>query len=230
MSTLVLIRHASTAETGRSLSGRLPGIPLSEKGREEARALAERLSGVAFTRIASSPIQRCLETLEPILRTRTTGVAARPEVEIDERLIEVDYGAWSGRELKTLAKDPLWTTVQRQPSAMHFPKGEALAAAAARGVAAVRERSAALGGDDVWLAASHGDVIKAIVADALGTPLDLFQRISIDPASITVIRYGGERPTVVRVNDSGTPLSTLLSGRRHGSLLDRIRGRNGGAR
>ncbi|RLT29794.1 MAG: MSMEG_4193 family putative phosphomutase [Chloroflexi bacterium] len=230
MSTLVLIRHASTAETGRSLSGRLPGIPLSEKGREEARILAERLSGVAFTRIASSPIQRCLETLEPILRTRTTGVAARPEVEIDERLIEVDYGAWSGRELKTLAKDPLWTTVQRQPSAMHFPKGEALAAAAARGVAAVRERSAALGGDDVWLAASHGDVIKAIVADALGTPLDLFQRISIDPASITVIRYGGERPTVVRVNDSGTPLSTLLSGRRHGSLLDRIRGRSGGAR
>lgn len=230
MSTLVLIRHASTAETGRSLSGRLPGIPLSEKGREEARILAERLSGVAFTRISSSPIQRCLETLEPILRTRTTGVAARPEVEIDERLIEVDYGAWSGRELKTLAKDPLWTTVQRQPSAMHFPKGEALAAAAARGVAAVRERSAALGGDDVWLAASHGDVIKAIVADALGTPLDLFQRISIDPASITVIRYGGERPTVVRVNDSGTPLSTLLSGRRHGSLLDRIRGRSGGAR
>lgn len=230
MSTLVLIRHASTAETGRSLSGRLPGIPLSERGREEARILAERLSGVAFTRIASSPIQRCLETLEPILRTRTTGIAARPEVEIDERLIEVDYGSWSGRELKTLAKDPLWTTVQRQPSAMHFPKGEALAAAAVRGVAAVRERSAALGGDDVWLAASHGDVIKAIVADALGTPLDLFQRISIDPASITVIRYGGERPTVVRVNDSGTPLSTLLSGRRHGSLLDRIRGRSGGAR
>jgi len=230
MSTLVLIRHARTAETGRTLSGRLPGIPLSEKGREEARLLGERLSGVAFTRIASSPIQRCLETLEPILRTRTTGVAARPEVEIDERLIEVDYGAWSGRELKTLAKDPLWTTVQRQPSAMHFPKGEALAAAAARGVAAVRERSAALGGDDVWLAASHGDVIKAIVADALGTPLDLFQRISIDPASITVIRYGGERPTVVRVNDSGTPLSTLLSSQRHGSLLDRIRGRSGGAR
>ena len=230
MSTLVLIRHASTAETGRSLSGRLPGIPLSERGREEARILAERLSGVAFTRIASSPIQRCLETLEPILRTRTTGIAARPEVEIDERLIEVDYGSWSGRELKTLAKDPLWTTVQRQPSAMHFPKGEALAAAAARGVAAVRERSAALGGDDVWLAASHGDVIKAIVADALGTPLDLFQRISIDPASITVIRYGSERPTVFRVNDSGTPLGALLSGRRHGSLLDRIRGRNGGVR
>ena len=103
-------------------------------------------------------------------------------------------------------------------------------AAAARGVAAVRERSAALDGDDVWLAASHGDLIKAIVADALGTPLDLFQRISIDPASITVIRHGGERPTVVRVNDSGTPLAALLSARQKGSLLDRIRGRNGGAR
>ena len=230
MSTLVLVRHASTAETGRSLSGRLPGIPLSEQGREEARVLAERLSGVAFTRIASSPIQRCLETLEPILRTRTAGVAARPEIEIDERLTEVDYGDWSGRELKSLVKEPLWATVQRQPSAMRFPKGEALSAAAARGVAAVRERSAALDGDDVWLAASHGDLIKAIVADALGTPLDLFQRISIDPASITVIRHGGERPTVVRVNDSGTPLAALLSARQKGSLLDRIRGRNGGAR
>ena len=230
MSTLVLIRHASTSETGRSLSGRLPGIPLSEQGREEARALAERLSGVPFARIASSPIQRCLETLEPILRTRTTGVAARPEVEIEERLTEVDYGAWSGRELKALAKEPLWETVQRQPSAMHFPKGEGLAAAAARGIAAVRERSAALDRGDVWLAASHGDVIKAIVADALGTPLDLFQRISVDPASITVIRYGGERPTVVRLNDSTAPLAAVLSGRSRGSLLDRLRGRSGVAR
>lgn len=228
MSTLVLVRHASTAETGRSLSGRLPGIPLSERGREEARALADRLSGVAFTHIASSPMERCLETLEPILRTRTAGVAARPQVEIDERLTEVDYGSWSGRELKALAKEPLWSTVQRQPSAVHFPRGESLAAAAARGVAAARERSSALEDDEVWLAASHGDVIKAIVADALGTPLDLFQRISIDPASITVIRYGGERPTVVRVNDSGTPLATLLSARPKGSLLDRIRGRTGG--
>jgi len=230
VSTLVLVRHASTAETGRSLSGRLPGIPLSERGREEARALADRLSGVAFTHIASSPMERCLETLEPILRTRTAGVAARPQVEIDERLTEVDYGSWSGRELKALAKEPLWSTVQRQPSAVHFPRGESLAAAAARGVAAARERSSALEDDEVWLAASHGDVIKAIVADALGTPLDLFQRISIDPASITVIRYGGERPTVVRVNDSGTPLATLLSARPKGSLLDRIRGRTGGAR
>ena len=228
MSTLVLVRHASTAETGRSLSGRLPGIPLSERGREEARALADRLSGVAFTHIASSPMERCLETLEPILRTRTAGVAARPQVEIDERLTEVDYGSWSGRELKALAKEPLWSTVQRQPSAVHFPRGESLAAAAARVVAAARERSSALEDDEVWLAASHGDVIKAIVADALGTPLDLFQRISIDPASITVIRYGGERPTVVRVNDSGTPLATLLSARPKGSLLDRIRGRTGG--
>jgi probable phosphomutase (TIGR03848 family) len=173
-------------------------------------------------------MERCLETLEPILRTRTAGVAARPQVEIDERLTEVDYGSWSGRELKALAKEPLWSTVQRQPSAVHFPRGESLAAAAARGVAAARERSSALEDDEVWLAASHGDVIKAIVADALGTPLDLFQRISIDPASITVIRYGGERPTVVRVNDSGTPLATLLSARPKGSLLDRIRGRTGG--
>lgn len=225
MATLVLIRHASTAETGRSLSGRIPGIPLSDKGREEARALAARLAEVAFARIISSPIQRCIETLGPILATRTAGVAARPEIEIDERLAEVDYGDWSGRELKLLAKEPLWATVQRQPSAMQFPGGEALAAAAARGIAAVRAHAAMADAGDVMLAASHGDLIKAIVADALGTPLDLFQRISIDPASITVIRYGDERPTVVRVNDSAAPLSTLLEARRAGSLLDRIRGR-----
>lgn len=225
MATLILIRHASTAETGRSLSGRIPGIPLSEKGREEARALADRLADVAFARIVSSPIQRCLETLEPILTTRTAGIPTRPEVEVDERLAEVDYGDWSGRELKTLAKDPLWATVQRQPSAMRFPNGEALAAAAARGIAAVRAHAASADTGDIWLAASHGDLIKAIVADALGTPLDLFQRISIDPASITVIRYGEERPSVVRVNDSATPLGALLEMRRSGSLLDRIRGR-----
>lgn len=228
MGTLVLIRHASTAETGRSLSGRLPGIPLSEKGRGEAESLAERLSDVAFARIVSSPIQRCLETLEPILRTRSAGVAARPEIEIDDRLTEVDYGDWAGRDLKALAKEPLWTTVQRQPSAMQFPKGEALAAAAARGTAAIREYANAADEGSVWLAASHGDLIKAIVADALGTPLDLFQRIVIDPASITVIRYGDERPTVVRVNDSAASLGTLLAAPRGGSLLDRIRGRSGG--
>lgn len=230
MKTLVLIRHASTAETGRSLSGRIPGIPLSEKGRDEARALAERLAGVAFTRIVSSPIQRCLETLQPIIATRTAGVAARPEVEVDERLSEVDYGDWSGRELKLLAKDPLWTTVQRQPSAMHFPGGESLAGAAARGISAVRAHSATAEPGDVLLAASHGDVIKAIVSDALGTPLDLFQRIAIDPASITVIRYGEERPTVVRVNDSAAPLEELLSARRSDSLIDRILGKGGGRR
>lgn len=227
MATLVLIRHASTAETGRSLSGRIPGIPLSDKGREEARALAARLAEVAFARIISSPIQRCIETLEPILATRTAGVAARPEIEIDERLAEVDYGDWSGRELKLLAKEPLWATVQRQPSAMQFPGGEALAAAAARGIAAVRAHAATADAGDIMLAASHGDLIKAIVADALGTPLDLFQRISIDPASITVIRYGDERPTVVRVNDSAASLGALLESRRTGSLLDRIRGRKG---
>ena len=230
MATLVLIRHASTAETGRSLSGRLPGIPLSEKGRAEAEALAERLADVAFARIVSSPIQRCLETLEPILRTRSAGVAARPEIEIDERLIEVDYGDWSGRELKALVKEPLWGTVQRQPSAMQFPKGEALAAAAARGIAAVREHASAADAASIWLAASHGDLIKAIVADALGTPLDLFQRIAIDPASITVIRYGEERPTVVRVNDAATSLGALLNAPRSGSLLDKIRGRSGDRR
>lgn len=225
MARLILVRHARTAETGIKLSGRIKGIPLSPDGRRESAALAEALGGVQIAGIHSSPMQRCLETAEAVRSTRGPSVKARPEVSVDERLNEVDYGEWSGRELRTLAKEPLWATVQRQPSAVTFPGGESLRAAAARAVEAVREIDARYRDRETWLCTSHGDIIKAIVADALGIPLDLFQRIAVDPASITVIRYGGERPALLRLNLSAEgPAAGLAEAKGRTSLLGRLRG------
>ena len=226
MATLVLIRHARTAETGTLLSGRRDGIPLSANGRSEAKLLAERLAGVQFAGIITSPIQRCLETVEAIRSTRSPNVPARPNTRIEERLTEVDYGGWTGRELKVLAKDPLWNTVQRQPSAMQFPGGESLRAAATRATEAIRDLDAEFKDDDVWLAVSHGDIIKAIISDASGAPLDLFQRIVIDPASISVIRFGAERPAILRLNESASGIASLFEPReRRSSLIGRLLGR-----
>ena len=226
MATLVLVRHARTAETGGLLSGRREGIPLSPAGRSEAKLVAERLAGVRLAGIFSSPIQRCRETVEAIRSTRGPSVPARPEVQIEERLTEVDYGSWTGRELKVLAKDPLWTIVQRQPSAMQFPEGESLRAAATRATEAIRDLDSQFRDEDVWLAVSHGDIIKAIISDASGAPLDLFQRIVIDPASISVIRYGSERPTILRLNESAAGIASLFTPReRRTSLFGRLLGR-----
>ena len=227
MATLILVRHARTAETSSVLSGRTKGIPLSAEGVREAKLLAERLSSVPLAGIVSSPMQRCIETVDAVRSTRAANVPARPNVEIDERLTEVDYGKWTGKQLRTLAKDPLWSTVQRQPSAMRFPEGESLRAAATRASEAIREWNARFKDDEIWLAASHGDIIKAIVSEATGAPLDLFQRIAVDPASITVIRFGSERPTVVRLNESAAGIEALFAPReRRRSLLGRLRGRN----
>jgi probable phosphoglycerate mutase len=227
VATLILVRHARTAETGSLLSGRKAGIPLSKQGVREARALGERLSSIPLAGIISSPMQRCLETVEAIRSTRGTSVSARPSVEIEERITEVDYGKWTGKELKVLAKDPLWSTVQRQPSAMQFPDGESLRAAATRATEAIREWDARFKDDDVWLAASHGDIIKAIVSEATGAPLDLFQRIAIDPASITVIRFGSERPTILRLNESAAGIESLFAPKeKRRSLFGRLRGDN----
>jgi probable phosphomutase (TIGR03848 family) len=134
---------------------------------------------------------------------------------VDDRLTEVDYGEWTGRKIGELVKEPLWQVVQAQPSAAVFPGGEALAAVQARAVAAVREHDRRLhdehDGDVLWLACAHGDVIKAVVADALGIHLDSFQRITVDPASMSVIRYTPLRPFVVHVNHTGTQLAAGLS-------------------
>jgi probable phosphoglycerate mutase len=193
-----------TALTGPVLAGRTPGIALDERGRAQAQALGKRLSDVPLAAVVSSPLDRCKETAQAVLSGR-----ADLELTVDDRFSEVGYGDWTGRELNELAKDPLWRVVQAHPSAVVFPGGEALRDAAGRAVTAVREWNARIG-DAAYLVCSHGDIIKAVVADALGLHLDQFQRIHVDPASVTVIRYTDLRPFVVRLNDSGQDVRSAV--------------------
>lgn len=207
MTTVLLVRHGLTAMTGPVLAGRTPGVDLDERGQLQAARLAERLAGVAINAIVSSPLERCVQTAQAIASNRET------TVETDPRLIECGYGDWTGQEIKKLAKDPLWKVVQAHPSAVTFPGdgGEAMRDAQVRAVDAVRSWNDVLGKDATWVACSHADIIKSVVADALGMHLDTFQRIVIDPCSVTVITYTDLRPFVVRVNDTGTDLATLLA-------------------
>ena len=213
MPTLLLVRHGrSTANTAGVLAGWTPGVHLDDRGREQAAALAARLAPVPLAAVVASPLERCQETAAALL-TVDGPTGPRPAVATDDRLGEARYGDWTGQEIKTLTKHPLWSTVQVHPSAAVFPgpEGEGLAAMQARAVTAVREhdaRVAAEHGDDaVWVAVTHGDIIKAVLADALGLHLDLFQRISADPCSVSAVRYTPLRPFVVRMNDSGGDLT-----------------------
>ncbi|MGI8614664.1 MAG: histidine phosphatase family protein [Nocardioidaceae bacterium] len=210
MAIVILVRHGRTpANADGVLAGRAPGIHLDEVGRAQADAAGERLAGLPVTRVASSPLERTLETAQAVAR-RLPGT---PGVQREEGLIECGYGAWTGRSLKELAKERLWRTVQAHPSAVRFPEGESLPAMQARAVSAVRSWDAlvtAQNGDDaLWVAVSHGDVIKAVVADALGLHLDSFQRLVAGPGSLSVIRYTEHRPFVLHVNDTGSDLSGL---------------------
>ncbi|MFG2823199.1 histidine phosphatase family protein [Kitasatospora sp. NPDC048365] len=204
MPTLLLVRHGrSTANTAGILAGWTPGVDLDETGRAQAAELPGRLAGIPLAQVVSSPLERCRQTVEPLL-------AARPELgaaALDERIGECHYGDWTGRPLRELAEEPLWRTVQDHASAAAFPGGESLRELSHRTVTAVREWNDKIavehGPDAVWLAASHGDVIKAVVADALGLHLDHFQRISVEPCSVTVIRYTPHRPFLLRLGDTG---------------------------
>jgi probable phosphomutase (TIGR03848 family) len=224
VATVILLRHGRTTSNAEgTLAGQLP-VELDETGRAQAGALAGRLADVPLAAVVSSPALRCRQTLALALP------AAAPA--FDERLTEVGYGDWTGKELKKLARDPLWKIVQAHPSAVTFPNGESMAAMAARGVAAVRDWDAKVPPDGVWLACTHGDMIKAIVADALGVHLDLFQRIMADPASLTVIRYTAGRPFVLRVNDTGGSLAGLVprkGRRRRAPASDAVVGGGAGA-
>jgi probable phosphomutase (TIGR03848 family) len=196
------------SNTAHTLAGRSEGVELDAKGVSQAAALVERLAGLPITALVRSPLLRCRLTLEPL------AAALGLEPLIDERLSEVDYGQWTGRNLGELVKEPLWTVVQQQPSAAVFPDGEGLAQVQARAVAAVRDHDRRLaeehGADVLWVACTHGDVIKSVVADALGAHLDSFQRITADPASMSVIRYTPARPFVVHVNHTGAELASAL--------------------
>jgi probable phosphomutase (TIGR03848 family) len=149
--------------------------------------------------IVTSPLERCVETADLLAAAQKNA----PEQHVDERLIECGYGDWTGKPIKELARDPLWKVVQGQPSAVRFPNGESLPEVAARAVQAIRDWDAKLGPDSVWVACSHGDVIKSVLADALGLHLDQFQRIVVDPCSASIVRYTDTRPYVLRANDVG---------------------------
>jgi probable phosphomutase (TIGR03848 family) len=207
--TVILLRHGrSVSNTAHTLAGRSEGVELDAKGAGQAGALVVRLAGLPIKALVRSPLLRCRLTLEPL------AAALGLDPIIDERLSEVDYGQWTGRQLGELVKEPLWTVVQQQPSAAVFPDGEGLAQVQARAVAAVRDHDRRLaeehGTDVLWVACTHGDVIKSVVADALGAHLDSFQRITADPASMSVIRYTPARPFVVHVNHTGAELASAL--------------------
>jgi probable phosphomutase (TIGR03848 family) len=209
VSTVILLRHGkSTANGSGVLAGRTPKVNLDDTGRAQASALVERLAPVPLVGLVVSPLLRCKQTVGPLVAARGL------EKVVEPRLSEVDYGDWTGRELKTLFKEPLWRVVQAHASAAIFPGGEGLAAMQARAVAAVREHDARItaehGENAIWLLCSHGDVIKSILADALGQHLDAFQRIVVDPASVSVVRYTETRPFVLRTNDHGGDLSGIV--------------------
>ncbi|WP_405646185.1 histidine phosphatase family protein [Streptomyces uncialis] len=209
MPTLILVRHGrSTANTAGLLAGWTPGISLDERGSAQAAALPGRLDGVPVATVVTSPLQRCQETVAPLL-------AGRPGLthHTDDRIGECDYGDWTGRKLSELGDEPLMDIVQQHPSAAAFPGGESMRAMSTRAAEAVREWNARVadehGGDATYLMCSHGDIIKSLVAEALGLHLDLFQRVSVEPCSVTVIRYTRLRPYLVRLGDTGDFASLL---------------------
>lgn len=210
MATVILVRHGrTTANASGTLAGRLPGIRLDDTGAAQAARTGERLAAVPLAGVVSSPLERCRETAKAIVKAQP----ASPALTTERGITECDYGEWSGQPIKQLAKEKLWSLVQTQPSAATFPGGESMMAMQARAVAAVRRLDASFeaehGPGAVWVAVSHGDVIKSVLADALGLHLDLFQRLHVDPASVSIVRYTDTRPFVLATNTHAGDLGWL---------------------
>jgi probable phosphomutase (TIGR03848 family) len=221
MATVILVRHGrTTANVSGVLAGRSLGIALDEVGREQATNTGERLAAVPLVGLVSSPLERCLQTAQLVLDRQPGSLT------IDEEpgITECDYGDWQGKALGELAKEKLWSVVQSNPSAAVFPNGESMAAMQFRAVEAIRRRDAALeaehGANAVWVAVSHGDIIKAVLADAYGMHLDLFQRINVGPASVSIVRYGTSRPSVISTNTDAGDLSWLRAAESAGGSSD----------
>jgi probable phosphomutase (TIGR03848 family) len=215
MATVILVRHGrTTANATGLLAGRAGGVCLDQVGRDQAALTGDRLAAVPVVGVVSSPLERCRQTAQFILDRQ----AGSPYAPIDLDLTECDYGEWQGRTISDLATEDLWPVVQSQPSAVVFPGGESLASMQARSVAAIRRHDAAFeteyGPGAVWVAVSHGDIIKSILADALGMHLDLFQRINVGPGSVSIVRYGVSRPSVYATNTEAGDLSWLSNGSR----------------
>ena len=200
---VLLVRHGQTPTTGKLLPGRAPGLHLADTGIEQAHRAAERIAALTkVDAIYSSPLERARETAAPI------AAACGLKTRIDKGLLECDFGDWTGAELKNLMKLPEWNTVQRAPSTFTFPGGESFTAMQNRIVGAIdRLRAAHPGGTIVCV--SHADPIKAAVAHAMGTHIDLFQRIVIGTCSISAVAYGMGAPVVLTVNSTGGSLAEL---------------------
>jgi 2,3-bisphosphoglycerate-dependent phosphoglycerate mutase len=211
VTTVVLIRHGRTAaNTAGILAGRTAGVDLDEVGREQAAAVGQRLADVPLHAIVTSPLRRCRQTAQAIQSANQ----GDPLVAVEQSLVECGYGEWTGKSVRELSKDRLWQSVQHQPSAVRFPGGESMSEMSSRAVGAIRrwdrQLAADRGEEAVWAAVSHGDLIKAVLADALGMHLDSFQRILVDPAAVSVVRFTPLRPYVITVNSSGSDLSGLF--------------------
>jgi probable phosphomutase (TIGR03848 family) len=193
---LLLVRHALTPQTGRLLTGWLPGHSLSEEGRRQAEALAERLGRLPLDAVYASPLERTVETARPL------AAAAGVRVRVREGIGEVRYGDWEGRPLRALARTRLWRELQARPSAVRFPGGEALPETQARAVATVEEIRAAHPRGRV-AAVTHADVIRLVLAHYAGIHIDLYQRLAIAPASVSALWLGDGGPRVLKVNDTG---------------------------
>jgi len=213
MTRIVLLRHAhSVANAKAILAGRTPGVNLSERGLKESEEVAERLREVEFSAIRVSPLERCSQTIEPLiaaLNQKSKKLRTPAQIAIEEDLVEVDYGKWTGRKLSALSKEKDWKIVQNTPSAMYFPGGEGLLQVQARGMRALNS-IAHSSGKGPKLLVSHGDVIKAIIAGVIGTHLDHFQKIVIDPASISILDFNGTDYRVLTVNNTATEIKSFL--------------------
>lgn len=197
MTTVFLIRHGLTAQTGRVLYGQTRGIPLDQRGEAQARHLVERFRQVRLTAIYSSPLERCVQTVEPLAETKRLAVVERDD------LIEMDAGKWTGRSLASLRRTKRWTEVQRSPATFRFPEGESFAEALDRTSAAISQIARRHRRGRVAVA-THGDLVRILMAHYAGAPLDAFQRTVVDTASVSVIHLGrGEIPRVLLVNDDG---------------------------
>jgi probable phosphomutase (TIGR03848 family) len=212
MTVVLLIRHGRTsANTAGVLAGRASGIGLDAAGVQQAADLGSRLASVHLQAVVTSPLRRCRQTAQALIAAQSDSCGYA----VEQGLVECGYGEWTGRSLRELSKDKLWSAIQQQPSAVRFPGGESMSEMSTRAIAAVRAWNARIeaehGGGAVWAAVSHGDLIKAILADALGMHLDSFQRIVVDPASISIVRYTAVRPYLITANSTTVDLVSLLS-------------------
>jgi len=204
LTTVLLVRHGQTATTGKVLPGRARGLHLADTGREQAQRAATRIAELpAVAAVYCSPLERTRETAAPIAAAR--GLKAVPV----KGLLEADFGEWTGAELKSLFKLPEWRTVQQAPSSFRFPGGESFTEMQARIVTALDELRGRHPGETI-VCVSHADPIKAAVAHAMGTHLDLFQRIVISPCSISALAWSPSGPIALTVNSTGGPLTELV--------------------